>query len=82
MIMAAIATICVGALLAQCFTVFILFPAMIVSCAVLGGTGLICEISLSQIVLEMAALSTALQLGYVAPLYRSAHVSATSPARV
>jgi hypothetical protein len=44
---------------------------MIVNCAVVGGTGLIWEISLSQIVLEIAALSTALQLGYVAPLYWS-----------
>jgi hypothetical protein len=71
MTMAAVANICVGVLLAQRFTVFILFPAMIVNCAVVGGTGLIWEIGLSQIVLEIAALSTALQLGYVAPLYRS-----------
>ena len=71
MIMAGIASICVGALLAVRLKVFILFPAMIVTCAALGGTGLIWEISLSQIALEMAALTIALQLGYVAPLYWS-----------
>jgi preprotein translocase subunit SecD len=71
MIAVAIACIIVGALLALRYKVFVLFPAIIVMCAVLGSTGFIWEFSMSQISLEMAGLSIALQLGYLAPLHRS-----------
>jgi hypothetical protein len=69
MIAVAIASICIGALLALRYKVFVLIPAIMFTCALLGATGLVWEISASQIALEMFLLSTALQLGYVAPLY-------------
>jgi hypothetical protein len=69
MILAAIASIAIGLLLALRFKVFILLPAMLVTCAALGSAGLIWGVSGIQIALEMVTLTTALQLGYVAPLY-------------
>ena len=80
MITVAIASICIGALLALRYKVFVLIPTIIFTCAVLGATGLVREISASQVALEMFVLSTALQLGYLAPFLVSACIHAVGAA--
>jgi hypothetical protein len=71
MITVVIAAIFVGALLSLRYRVFVLIPSIILACAVLSGAGFAWDISGSQILLEVAAVTTALQLGYIAPFHRS-----------
>jgi hypothetical protein len=61
-----IASILVGAVLALRFKVFILVPTIIAAWAVLTGIGFAWEITLGRIALEMAVVTTALQVGYLA----------------
>ena len=62
---AVIASILVGAILALRFNVFILMPTIIAAWAVLAGIGFVWEMTLSRIALEMAVVTTALQIGYL-----------------
>jgi hypothetical protein len=71
MITVIIAAIFVGALLSLRFRVFVLIPSIILACAVISGAGILWDIGASQIALEIVALTTALQLGYIAPFHRS-----------
>lgn len=71
MITVVIAAIFVGALLSLRYKVFVLIPFIMLACAVLSGAGLAWDISASQILLEVAAVTTALQLGYLAPFNQS-----------
>ena len=71
MITVVIAAIFVGALLSLRYKVFVLIPFIMLACAVLSGAGLAWDIGASQILLEVTAVTTALQLGYLAPFDRS-----------
>jgi len=63
-----IASLLVGAVLALRFKVFILVPTILAAWAVLTGIGLACEITAAWIALEIAVVTTALQVGYLSPL--------------
>jgi hypothetical protein len=63
-----IASILVGAVLALRFKVFILVPTIAAAWAVLTGIGLVWEIAAAWIAFEIAAVTTALQVGYLASL--------------
>jgi hypothetical protein len=65
MVTAVIASILVGAVLALRFKVFVLIPTIFAALAVLAGIGFVWEISISRIAIEMAFVTTALQIGYV-----------------
>jgi hypothetical protein len=67
MIWVVIIAIFAGAILSLRYKVFILIPSIMLACAVLSSTGFLWDISTSQILLEVASVTTALQLGYVAP---------------
>ena len=71
MISVVIVAIFVGAILSLRYKVFVLIPSIMLACAVLSGAGLAWDISASQILLEDASITTALQLGYVAPFHHS-----------
>ena len=59
-----IASLLVGAVLALRFKVFILVPTILAAWAVLTGIGLAWEITAAWIALEIAVVTTALQVGY------------------
>ena len=63
-----IASLLVGAVLALRFKVFILVPTILAAWAVLTGIGLAWEITAAWIALEIAVVTTALQVGYLSPL--------------
>ena len=63
-----IASLLVGAVLALRFKVFILVPTIRAAWAVLTGIGLVWEITAAWIALEIAVVTTALQVGYLGPL--------------
>jgi hypothetical protein len=63
-----IASILVGAVLALRFKFFILLPTIVAAWAVLTGIGLVWEIAAAWIAFEIAAVTTALQVGYLASL--------------
>jgi hypothetical protein len=63
-----IASLLVGAVLALRFKVFILVPTIFAAWAVLTGIGLAWEITAAWIALEIAVVTTALQVGYLSPL--------------
>ena len=63
-----IASLLVGAVLALRFKVFILVPTILAAWAVLTGIGLAREITAAWIALEIAVVTTALQVGYLSPL--------------
>ena len=65
---AIIASLLVGAVLALRFKVFILVPTILAAWAVLTGIGLAWEITAAWIALEIAVVTTALQVGYLSPL--------------
>ena len=65
---AIIASFLVGAVLALRFKVFILVPTILAAWAVLTGIGLAWEITAAWIALEIAVVTTALQVGYLSPL--------------
>src|SRR4249920_2085010 len=65
---AIIASLLVGAVLALRFKVFILVPTILAAWAVLTGIGLAWEIPAAWIALEIAVVTTALQVGYLSPL--------------
>ena len=70
MITVVIGAIFVGAVLSLRYRVFVLIPSIILACVVVSCAGILWGISASQIALEIVALTTALQLGYVAPFNR------------
>lgn len=63
-----IASLLVGAVLALQFKTFILVPTIIAAWAILTGIGLVWEITAAWVVLEIAVVTTALQVGYLATL--------------
>jgi hypothetical protein len=63
-----IASLLVGAVLALRFKIFILVPTIIAAWAILTGIGLVWEIIAAWVVLEIAVVTTALQVGYLATL--------------
>ena len=63
-----IASLLVGAVLALRFKIFILVPTIIAAWAILTGIGLVWEITAAWVVLEIAVVTTALQVGYIATL--------------
>jgi hypothetical protein len=63
-----IASLLVGAVLALRFKIFILVPNIIAAWAILTGIGLVWEITAAWVVLEIAVVTTALQVGYLATL--------------
>jgi hypothetical protein len=63
-----IASLLVGAVLALRFKIFILVPTIIAAWAILTGIGLVWEITAAWVVLEIAVVTTALQVGYLATL--------------
>lgn len=63
-----IASLLVGAVLALRFKTFILVPTIIAAWAILTGIGLVWEITAAWVVLEIAVVTTALQVGYLATL--------------
>jgi hypothetical protein len=63
-----IASLLVGAVLALRFKVFILVPTILAAWAVLTGIGLVWVITAAWIALEIAVVTTALQVGYLSPL--------------
>ena len=63
-----IASILVGAVLALRFKAFILVPTIIAAWAVLAGIGFAWEITAARIALEIAVVTTALQVGYLASM--------------
>jgi len=65
---AIIASLLVGAVLALRFKVFILVPTILAAWAVLTGIGLAWEITAAWIALEIAVVTTALQVGYLSAL--------------
>jgi hypothetical protein len=69
MLMLAVGSILVGAVLGLHFKVFVLIPVILSALAVLAGTVLAWEIGMDRIALEMVAVATALQLGYLSPMY-------------
>ena len=71
MITVVIGAIFVGAVLSLRYRVFVLIPSIMLACAVLSGAGLAWDISASHILLEVTAVTAALQLGYLAPFNRS-----------
>jgi hypothetical protein len=54
--------------LALRFKTFILVPTIIAAWAILTGIGLVWEITAAWVVLEIAVVTTALQVGYLATL--------------
>jgi hypothetical protein len=66
---AIIASILVGAILGLRFKVYIMFPTVLAALAVLAGIGLVWEIASSRIALEMVVVTTALEIGYLVPLW-------------
>ncbi len=68
MLMLAVGSILVGAVLGLHFKVFVLIPVILSALAVLAGTGA-WEIGMDRIALEMVAVATALQVGYLSPMY-------------
>jgi hypothetical protein len=65
MILLAIVSILVGALLGLRFRVFILVPAITFALALVIGVGVAREAGIWWIALEMVVVATALQLGYL-----------------
>jgi hypothetical protein len=63
-----IASLVVGGVLALRFKIFILVPTIIAAWAILTGIGLVWEITAAWVVLEIAVVTTALQVGYLATL--------------
>jgi hypothetical protein len=63
-----IASLLVGAVLALRFKIFTLVPTIIAAWAILTGIGLVWEITAAWVVLEIAVVTTALQVGYLATL--------------
>jgi len=63
-----IASLLVGAVSALRFKIFILVPTIIAAWAILTGIGLVWEITAAWVVLEIAVVTTALQVGYLATL--------------
>jgi len=63
-----IASLLVGAVLALRFKVSILVPTILAAWAVLMGIGLAWEITAAWITLEIAVVTTALQVGYLSAL--------------
>jgi hypothetical protein len=63
-----IASLLVGAVLALRYKIFILVPTIIAAWAILTGIGLVWEITAAWVVLEIAVVTTALQVGYLATL--------------
>ena len=61
-----IASLLVGAVLSLRFNVLILVPTIIAAWLVLTGIGLVWEIAAAWIVLEIAVVTTALEVGYLA----------------
>jgi hypothetical protein len=68
MIKTIIASLLLGAVLSLRFKVLILVPTIIAAWAVLTGIGLVREITVAWVVLEIVVVTTSLEVGYLATL--------------
>jgi hypothetical protein len=68
MIKTIIASLLLGAVLSLRFKVLILAPTIIAAWAVLTGIGLVREITVAWVVLEIVVVTTSLEVGYLATL--------------